>query len=304
MSDAVIDVSNLVKTYSGLRAVDGISFSINRGEVFSLLGPNGAGKTTTVEILEGVRNRTSGEITVLGEDPEKSRSLIFKVGILPQDFAFIYNSTPKEALDFYKGTLRTSSDLNEILEMVELEDKATTPFQKLSGGQKQKLGLALSLVNDPEILFLDEPTSGLDPRARRNIWKVIKTLKERGKSILLTTHYLEEAELLADKVAIMNRGKIIDAGTPMEIVERHHEDDNLIIRGDGGVEQLLSTGGFQFQREGSYVKVNLRNIKDATDVINYLYEHKAKFEDFTLKRESLEDVFVRMVGEIEEDETE
>ncbi|MCL5873946.1 MAG: ABC transporter ATP-binding protein [Candidatus Thermoplasmatota archaeon] len=304
MPETVISVTNLLKSYSDITAVDGISFSINRGEVFSLLGPNGAGKTTTVEILEGVRNRTSGDIRVLGEDPEKSRSLIFKLGILPQDFSFIYNSTPKEALDFYKGTLTASSDLNEILEMVELGDKATTPFQKLSGGQKQKLGLALSLVNDPEILFLDEPTSGLDPRARRNIWNVIKTLKEKGKSILLTTHYLEEAELLADRVAIMNKGKIIDSGTPMEIVERHHEDDNLIIRGDGQVENLLGSGGYQFQREGPYIKVGLKSIRDATEIINYLYEKKAKFDDFTLKRESLEDVFVRMVGEIEEDETE
>ena len=304
MPETVIDVSNLVKSYSDLRAVDGISFSIKRGEVFSLLGPNGAGKTTTVEILEGVRNRTSGDVRVLNEDPEKSRTLTFKLGILPQDFSFIYNSTPKEALTFYKHTLRASGDIQEILEMVDLGDKATTPFQKLSGGQKQKLGLALSLVNDPEVLFLDEPTSGLDPRARRNIWNVIKTLKERGKSILLTTHYLEEAELLADRVAIMNKGKIIDSGTPMEIVERHHEDDNLIIRGDGQVERDLAAGGFQFQRDGSYIKLRLKNIKDATSIINYLSEHKTKFEDFTLKRESLEDVFIRMVGEIEEDETE
>ncbi len=304
MQETVIEVTGLVKSYSDITAVDGISFSIKRGEVFSLLGPNGAGKTTTVEILEGVRHRTSGNVSVLGEDPAKSRNLIYRLGILPQDFSFIYNSTPKEALDFYKRTLRASGDPKEILDMVELGDKASTPFQKLSGGQKQKLGLALSLVNDPEVLFMDEPTSGLDPRARRNIWSVIKTLKGKGKSILLTTHYLEEAELLADRVAIMNKGKIIDSGTPMDIVERHHEDDNLIIRGDGEVDSVLRTGGFQFHREGQYVKLSLRNIKDATEIINYLYEHKTKFEDFTLKRESLEDVFVRMVGEIEEDEAE
>ncbi len=305
MPEKVISVKELVKSYSDITAVNGISFSINKGEVFSLLGPNGAGKTTTVEILEGVRNRTSGDVAVLGEDPEMSKTLIFKLGILPQDFSFIYNSTPREALNFYKGTLKASGDVGEILEMVELTDKATTPFQKLSGGQKQKLGLALSLVNDPEILFLDEPTSGLDPRARRNIWSVIKTLKGRGKSILLTTHYLEEAELLADRVAIMNKGKIVDSGTPMEIVERHHEEDNLIIRGDGQVESLMAAGGYKFQREGAYIKVGLKSIREATEIINYLYERKANFEDFTLKRESLEDVFVRMVGEIgEEDEAE
>ena len=304
MSAEVIEVRGLVKKYGDLVAVNGIDFSINRGEVFSLLGPNGAGKTTTVEILEGVRNRSSGSVTVLGEDPEKSKSLIYRLGILPQDFSFVYNSTPVEALAFYRKTLGSSTDIKQILEEVELEEKSDTPYQKLSGGQKQKLGLAMAMINDPEVLFLDEPTSGLDPRARRNIWKVIENLKKQGKSILLTTHYLEEAELLAQRVAIMNKGKIIDSGTPMEIVERHHESDRLIIRGDGNIETMIRDMGFPVKRNESYVEVNLRNIKDATEIVNLLYEKKANFEDFTLKRESLEDVFIKMVGEIEEDEAE
>lgn len=304
MSENVITVSNLVKKYGEFIAVNSIDFHIERGEVFSLLGPNGAGKTTTVEILEGVRNRTSGEVSVLGTDPEKSRSLIRKLGILAQDFSFIYNSTPNEALSFYKKTMHASASIEELLELVELKEKMNTPFQKLSGGQRQKLGLALAMVNDPEILFLDEPTSGLDPRARRNIWKVIENLKERGKSILLTTHYLEEAELLAERVAIMNKGKIIDAGTPMEIVERHHANDRLIIRGDAEIGTLIENAGFKALRNGAYIEVSLNSIKDATELINFLYEKKAKFEDFTLKRESLEDVFVKMVGELEDYENE
>lgn len=304
MSENVITVSNLVKKYGEFIAVNSIDFHIERGEVFSLLGPNGAGKTTTVEILEGVRNRTSGEVSVLGTDPEKSRSLIRKLGILAQDFSFIYNSTPNEALSYYKKTMHASASIEELLELVELKEKMNTPFQKLSGGQRQKLGLALAMVNDPEILFLDEPTSGLDPRARRNIWKVIENLKERGKSILLTTHYLEEAELLAERVAIMNKGKIIDAGTPMEIVERHHANDRLIIRGDAEIGTLIENAGFKALRNGAYIEVSLNSIKDATELINFLYEKKAKFEDFTLKRESLEDVFVKMVGELEDYENE
>jgi ABC-2 type transport system ATP-binding protein len=304
MSENVITVSNLVKKYGEFIAVNSIDFHIERGEVFSLLGPNGAGKTTTVEILEGVRNRTSGEVSVLGTDPEKSRSLIRKLGILPQDFSFIYNSTPNEALSFYKKTMHASASIEALLDLVELKEKMNTPFQKLSGGQRQKLGLALAMVNDPEILFLDEPTSGLDPRARRNIWKVIENLKERGKSILLTTHYLEEAELLAERVAIMNKGKIIDAGTPMEIVERHHANDRLIIRGDAEIETLIENAGFKTLRNGAYIEVSLNSIKDATELINFLYDKKAKFEDFTLKRESLEDVFVKMVGELEDYENE
>ncbi|MGC8645435.1 MAG: ATP-binding cassette domain-containing protein [Thermoplasmata archaeon] len=302
MQEKVIEVENLVKEYGNFRAVNGISFHINRGEVFSLLGPNGAGKTTTVEILEGVRNRTSGRISVLGEDPERSGSLIYRLGILPQDFSFIYNSTPAEALSFYKKTLGSSEDIDDVLKLVELSDKAETPFQKLSGGQKQKLGLAISLINDPEVLFLDEPTAGLDPQARRNIWSVIKSLKDRGKSILLTTHYLEEAELLADRVAIMNLGKIVDIGSPMEIVERHHEKDRLIIRGGDQIENIIREAGYTCEKEGSYVSVVLNNAKEATMIINTLFEKKAKFEDFTLRRDSLEDVFIRIVGEEGEDE--
>lgn len=300
MSESVIEVHNLVKKYGDFAAVNDIDFHINRGEVFSLLGPNGAGKTTAVEILEGVRDRTSGDVKVLGHDPERIRTLFSRIGILPQDFSFVYNSTPKEALEFYRKTLNPSADIDYIINLVGIIDAINTPYQKISGGQKQKLGLALSMVNDPELLFLDEPTSGLDPQARRNIWKIIEGLKDKGKSILLTTHYLEEAELLADRVAIMDKGKIIDSGTPMEIVERHHENDRLIIRGDGEIEALVKQGGFSAKRQGPYIEVNLENIKDATNIINFLYEKKAKFEDFTLKRESLEDVFVKMVGEIDD----
>jgi len=302
MNEKVIIVENLVKEYGSFAAVNGISFDINRGEVFSLLGPNGAGKTTTVEILEGVRNRTSGKVSVLGEDPEKSKSLIYRLGILPQDFSFVYNSTPREALSFYRKTLGSSGDVDEVLHLVELSDKQNTPFQKLSGGQKQKLGLAIALINDPEALFLDEPTSGLDPQARRNIWGVIKSLRKRGKSILLTTHYLEEAELLADRVAIMNLGKIVDIGSPMEIVERHHEKDRLIIRGGDEIEGIMREAGYDYHKDGSYVSVMLENAREATKIINLLYERKAIFEDFTLRRESLEDVFIRIVGEMDQDE--
>lgn len=300
MSQTVIEVHDLVKNYGDFTAVNGISFHINKGEVFSLLGPNGAGKTTTVEILEGVRNRTSGDVSVLGHDPQSVKQIFPRVGILPQDFSFIYNSTPREALDFYRKTLKPSADIDSIIDLVGISDVLDTAYQKVSGGQKQKLGLALSMVNDPELLFLDEPTSGLDPQARRNIWKVINGLKRQGKSILLTTHYLEEAELLADRVAIMDKGKIIDSGSPMEIVERHHENDRLIIRGDGEIEDLIHKAGFSAKRDGQYVEVSLQNIKEATSIMNLLYEKQAKFDDFMLKRETLEDVFVKMVGEIDD----
>ncbi len=297
MPEEVISVSNLVKKYGDFTAVNNISFNIHKGEVFSLLGPNGAGKTTTVEILEGIRKRTSGDVRILGEDPENNKKLNEFVGILPQDFNFLWNSTPWDALSFYKRTLGSKMDLNELLQKVEIADKKNTLYQKLSGGQKQKLGLAIAMLNDPEVLFLDEPTSGLDPKARRNIWNVIEEMKKEGKSVLLTTHYLEEAEILADRVAIMNHGEIIDTGNPMEIIERHHQKDRLIIRAPSSISKILNDAGFEGKYQDGYYEIRLEDSKDAARIINYLVDIKAQFEDFTLKRDSLEDVFVRMIGD-------
>jgi len=216
---SAIEVSNLQKSYGSLKAVDRISFSLRHGEVFSLLGPNGAGKTTTIEILEGLRERDGGEVKVLGMDPwSKGYVLHRKLGIIPQGFTFFPKATPKEAIQYYADLFGVKADPDAILKKILLEDAAKIYFENLSGGQKQKMGLALALVNEPEVLFLDEPTTGLDPQARRNMWEVIRELKREGKTILLTTHYLEEAQLLADRVAIMDHGKIIASGTPEDII--------------------------------------------------------------------------------------
>jgi len=179
MSESPVIVKNLLKKYGEYIAVNEISFEIKKGQVFSLLGPNGAGKTTTVEILEGLRKRDGGEVSVLGLDPENSKEIYKKIGILPQDFTFVNNSTPKEAIEFYCKLFNRKLNPYELLDTVELRDRANVPFSKLSGGQKQKLGLALSLINDPEVLFLDEPTAGLDPKSRRNIWRIIENLKRK-----------------------------------------------------------------------------------------------------------------------------
>ncbi|HET7405347.1 MAG TPA: ABC transporter ATP-binding protein, partial [Candidatus Bathyarchaeia archaeon] len=196
---SAIEVSALEKSYGQLRAVDGISFSVRKGEVFSLLGPNGAGKTTTIEILEGLRQRNSGKVSVLGEDPwTKGYNLHKKLGIIPQGFTFFAKSSPREAVSYYGALFGVKANPDEILKKVILEDAAKILFENLSGGQKQKLGLALALVNNPELLFLDEPTTGLDPQARRNMWDVIRGLKKEGHTIMLTTHYLEEAEVLSN----------------------------------------------------------------------------------------------------------
>ena len=214
-----IEVHSLKKNYGSLKAVDGISFNVNKGEVFGLLGPNGAGKTTTIEILEGLRERDGGDVKVLGFDPWKNGyELHKKIGVIPQEFNFIEKITPREAIIYYADLFNIKVDPDEILKEVLLEESAKTNFDSLSGGQKQKMGLALSLVNTPELLFLDEPTTGLDPNARRAIWDVIRGLKAKGKTIILTTHYLDEAQQLSDRVAIMDHGKIVAMGTSDEII--------------------------------------------------------------------------------------
>ena len=190
---SAIEVTSLKKHYGQLQAVDDISFSVQQGDIFSLLGPNGAGKTTTVEILEGLRERDSGNVRVLGVDPWKDGYALHKrIGVIPQGFRFFDKSTPIEAVKYYAELFDAKVDPETIIKEVTLEDSKNTIFENLSGGQKQKVGLALALVNSPELLFLDEPTTGLDPQARRTMWAVIRSLKREGRSILLTTHYLEE----------------------------------------------------------------------------------------------------------------
>lgn len=298
MNDVPVQVKNLVKKYGDFVAVNGISFEIGKGKVFSLLGPNGAGKTTTVEILEGLRERTSGEVTVLGIDPENSRELYKKIGILPQDFTFVPNSTPKEAIEFYSRLFQRNVNPFDLLETVELKDRVNTPFMKLSGGQKQKLGLALSLINDPEVIFLDEPTAGLDPKSRRNIWNIINNLKRDNRSILLTSHYLEEAELLADDVAIMNRGQIVDRGSPKELIQRHRGKDLLYIKGGKYLEEALKKLELTVRDEDGYFIISLNDPKEAVEILTKINEMGIPFDDFVIRRENLEDVFLKVTEEI------
>ncbi len=297
MSESPVIVKNLLKKYGEYIAVNEISFEIKKGQVFSLLGPNGAGKTTTVEILEGLRKRDGGEVSVLGLDPENSKEIYKKIGILPQDFTFVNNSTPKEAIEFYCKLFNRKLNPYELLDTVELRDRANVPFSKLSGGQKQKLGLALSLINDPEVLFLDEPTAGLDPKSRRNIWRIIENLKKEDRSILLTSHYLEEAELLADNVAIMNKGKIIDTGSPKELILRHRGKDLLYIKGGKYLEDVLEKIGAQFKNEDGYFILGLNDSKEAIEILNKIDEMGVPFDDFMIRRENLEDIFLKVTEE-------
>jgi ABC-2 type transport system ATP-binding protein len=218
VASPAIEVRDLHKSYGPVEAVRGLSFEVERGEVFGLLGPNGAGKTTTVEILEGYRRRSAGEVSVLGHDPaQRQRELQQRVGIVLQSCGFYPRVTVREALEHFSKAYERHRDPDETIELVGLAEKADARTKDLSGGQRRRLDLALALVGDPELVFLDEPTTGFDPAARRTAWGVVRSLKELGKTVLLTTHYLDEAHELADRVAIVKEGRIVAEGPPDQL---------------------------------------------------------------------------------------
>jgi ABC-2 type transport system ATP-binding protein len=218
VASAAIEVHELRKDYGPVEAVRGLSFEVERGEVFGLLGPNGAGKTTTVEILEGYRQRSAGDVRVLGHDPaERDRELQQRIGIVLQSCGFYPRVTVREAVEHFSKAYERPRDPDETIELVGLHEKADARAKDLSGGQRRRLDLALALVGDPELVFLDEPTTGFDPAARRTAWGVVRALKGLGKTVLLTTHYLDEAQELADRVAIVKEGRIVAEGPPDQL---------------------------------------------------------------------------------------
>jgi ABC-2 type transport system ATP-binding protein len=299
-----VEVSSVKKYYGELKAVDGVSFRVNKGEVFGLLGPNGAGKTTTIEILEGLRKRDGGDVKVLGLDPwESGYKLHRKIGVMPQGFTFFEKTNPKEAIKYYADLFGVSVNPDEILKEVLLEDSANVLFENLSGGQKQKMGLALSLVNSPELYFLDEPTTGLDPNARRAIWEVIRGLKRKGKTVILTTHYLEEAEQLSDRAAIMNHGRIVAMGTSDEIIKAHGSGERLEIQ---GTEELASYIRANTELEVEYkskglISIALNQKIDALAALAAAEQSGLDWGSIQTRQDSLEDVFVKLVrGTIDE----
>ncbi len=232
MTESVISIKNLTKNYDGTKAVRGISFTVKEGEVFSMVGPNGAGKTTTVEICEGIRKPTSGTIHLFGEKfSKRSKDIRERIGVLPQEFRSFERLTVKETLKYYSSLYKNKRDIDEIISLLDLEDKKDDLYMNLSGGLKQRVGVGMALVNDPELIFLDEPTTGLDPRARRGVWSAIMSLKEEGKTIFLTTHYMEEAEYLADRVAIVHQGRIVGQGSLGELISDHGGHYSVVMHG-------------------------------------------------------------------------
>jgi len=302
MSDNVIEVKSLVKKYGAFTAVNGISFSVGRGEVFAFLGPNGAGKTTTVEIIECLKTPTEGTVTVLGHDVRKEEMLVKKkIGVLPQSFNAFDWWTVYENIHYFGQLYPKYVDVDGLIETFGLKDKRDELFKNLSGGLKQRVGIAISLVNDPEIVFLDEPTTGLDPRVRRDVWEAIKELKRKGKTVFLTTHYMDEAYNLADRVAVIHKGKIIAEGSPEDLINQYGGGNTLIIRECSAAarEQLIREIP-NSKAEGSDVLAALPQgdgMGSITKAISILNAGKDMCKELYVKKSTLEDVFLNLTGE-------
>ena len=293
-----IEVSSLKKYYGEIKAVDEISFTVDEGEIFGLLGPNGAGKTTSIEVMEGLRKKDGGVVKVLGLDPWKDGyELHKKIGVIPQEFTFFEKTSPREAIIYYADLFGVKVDPDEILKEVLLEDSAKVMFDNLSGGQKQKTGLALALVNSPELLFLDEPTTGLDPNARRAIWEVIRGLQAKGKTIILTTHYLDEAQQLSDRVAIMNLGHIAAIGTVDEIIAEHGSGERLEIHGTKKLADYIKKNtDLKVEYCEGMVSIPLKQKIDALAALAAAEQSKLDWGEIQTRRDSLDDVFIKLVS--------
>jgi ABC-2 type transport system ATP-binding protein len=275
-SQPVIAVQSLIKTYDKVEAVKGIDFQVAEGEVFGLLGPNGAGKTSTIEILEGLRPRTGGEATVLGFDPERQKQqLKDRIGVCLQATNLPAKMRVHEALELFGSFYTRSISSEQLLKRLQLWEKRAAYYETLSGGQKQRLALALALVNDPQLLFLDEPTTGLDPQIRLEIHGLIEEMKSEKRTVVLTTHYIEEAERLCDRVAIIDEGKIVAMGTPRELQQQSAERSRIDI-----VTQQPMNGP----------------ARTLFEIMKWLDQQGMQLEDVHLKRPTLEDVFVELTG--------
>ena len=280
-----IEVTGLRKSYGPVHAVKGIDLSIASGEIFALLGPNGAGKTTTVEILEGFRGRDGGEVSVLGFDPQNeghaAREWRNRIGIVLQSTSDSGDLTVIETIDHFSGYYSNPRKVDEVIHAVGLDDKADSLIRKLSGGQRRRLDVALGIVGNPELLFLDEPTTGFDPEARRAFWTLVENLRGNGTTILLTTHYLDEAEALADRVGVINNGQIIEISTPSEL-------------GGRSTAQAMVTW-----RDGNAVKSE--NTNNPTLLVNKLSsQFNGEIPELTVTRPSLEDIYLKMIGLVHE----
>lgn len=298
----VVKVDNLTKKYGELTAVDNISFSIDKGEIFGLLGPNGAGKTTTVEMMEGLRKPDSGSIEICGIDALKKPGNIKElIGAQLQSTTIYDQIRVKEVIDLFGNYYKKSIPSSKLLEEVSLTDKKNAFYRTLSGGQKQRVAMALAIVNDPEVLFLDEPTTGLDPQARRNVWSIITNLRKRGKTIILTTHYMEEAEQLCQRVGIIDKGEIIALDTPSNLIANtglkssiefsvSQEDSEKILQGLKGIGKVTQ------QSDNKFILNTKESSKALKELTRFSDKNNINMDNISVRKATLEDVFLSLTG--------
>jgi ABC-2 type transport system ATP-binding protein len=296
----VIEVSGLSKSYGSTRAIDAATFEVRQGEIFGLIGPNGAGKTTTMECIEGLRAPDAGRLSVLGLNPLKDgKALQNRIGVQLQEAQLQKRITVKEAIGLWSALYDAPLDGHQLLVQLGIAGKANARFMTLSGGQKQRLFIALALINDPDVVFLDELTTGLDPQARRAIWELVRSIRDRGKTVVLTTHLMEEAERLCDRVAIIDDGRIVDIDSPAGLVNRHCPERTIVIatEDDGVVGALREIAGVNgVTREGGSVVVAARSIDVMTRLIRVLADRQTPVTDFRTIVPTLEDVFLKLTG--------
>lgn len=301
MGDPIIQVEGLYKNYGTVAALRGVSFAVEQGEVFGLLGPNGAGKTTTVEILEGMRTPDRGLARVGGVDPEKSGTEFKeKIGAVLQSTSLPDKLRVKEALDLFANFYRRHANTDDLLRRFQLDEKRNAFYSELSGGQKQRLALAMALVNDPEVVFLDEPTAGLDPQVRREIYIIIEEMKRDKKTVLLTTHYIEEAERLCDRVAIVDYGRVIAIGTPRELKHSSAGTTRIEVRlakpmVDGALARLEGVADCR-EFDGTYVMHSARPPQTIVALVKQLEAENNELQSLEMFSPSLEDVFIELTG--------
>lgn len=286
----LLEIKNLVKKYKEVVAVDDVSFSIRQGICFGLIGPNGAGKTTTIEVVEDIIPPTSGEILYKG----KPRSALFKqeVGIQFQQTTLLSSLTLRETLNTFKSLYNDPADIEEVIDICNLRDIEKRLNDRISGGQKQRLMLALAMINKPELLFLDEPSTGLDPQARRNLWSIVQKIKERGNTIILTTHYMEEAERLCDEIAIMDNGRIIAIGTPNQLIKEYCEGVTVVLP-RSSIKSPLASLPFRFREINGRIEIRTNDINSC---LNTLLSENADLTEMIVRSPNLENVFLNLTG--------
>jgi ABC-2 type transport system ATP-binding protein len=295
-----IDAQDLRKRYGAVRAVDGVSFHVERGEVFGMLGPNGAGKTTTIEIVEGLRTADSGSVTVLGHDVvRETRAVKERIGVQLQQPALLPRLTAVEMLRLFGSFFERSRPVDELVRMVGLEESRDRPAGQLSGGQAQRLSVALALVNRPEVVFLDEPTTGLDPQARVNLWDLIETIRAEGTTVLLTTHYMEEAERLCDRVAIVDHGRVVALDAPRRLIDANFSETAVIFRMRAAPMPELErlAGVRRTQADGDEVTLYSADVPATmAALLGFARERGQPLENLYVRGATLEDVFLRLTG--------